>query len=74
MDVIIITKRKQYPQGNENIKEFRTFQGKKFEYARTFDSNDKDQIDVYKSMMKKLGYKVRTVWDSLYIHVYTRMG
>ncbi|MCK5013677.1 MAG: hypothetical protein KAS66_07645 [Candidatus Omnitrophica bacterium] len=63
-----------YPQGEGAVRVVRTFGGKEFEYGRTFDSFDIDQIDIYKEMMKKLGYNVRSVWDGSVIHIYTRLN
>lgn len=63
-----------YPQGEGDVRTFRTFRGKEFEYGRTFDAFDEDQIDIYKGMMKKLGYNVRTVWDGNDIHIYLRLS
>lgn len=67
-------KMSRYPQGEGAVKAFRTFKGKEFEYGRTFDAFDENQIDIYKEMMKKLGYNVRSVWDGNVTHIYIRLS
>ena len=62
-----------YPFGKGTVRRVRLFSGQEFEYGRSFDEMDQDQLQIYKDMLKRtLGLKVRTIKADSLVHVYSR--
>lgn len=62
-----------YPFGKGMVRRVRLFGRQEFEYGRSFDEMDQEQLQIYKNMLKRsLGLKVRTVKADSLIHVYNR--